>query len=33
LAGSGTSLVRYHEGESEFEIDVLADSKTGSFLD
>ena len=33
LAGSGPSLVRYHEGESELEIDVLADSKTGSFLD
>jgi len=33
LAGAGASLVRYHEGESELEIDVLADSKTGSFLD
>jgi 23S rRNA (cytosine1962-C5)-methyltransferase len=33
LAGGGPSLVRYHEGESELEIDVLSDSKTGSFLD
>jgi 23S rRNA (cytosine1962-C5)-methyltransferase len=33
LAGSGPTLVRYHEGPSELEIDLLADSKTGSFLD
>lgn len=33
LAGSGPSLVRYHEGPAALELDVLADSKTGSFLD
>lgn len=33
LGGGGPTLVRYHEGESELEIDLLADSKTGSFLD
>lgn len=33
LSGGGPTLVRYHEGESELEIDLLADSKTGSFLD
>lgn len=33
LSGAGPSLVRYHEGEAELELDVLADSKTGSFLD
>jgi 23S rRNA (cytosine1962-C5)-methyltransferase len=33
LAGEGKTLVEYHEGESALEIDLLADSKTGSFLD
>lgn len=33
LAGEGPTLVRYHEGASLLELDVLRDSKTGSFLD
>lgn len=33
LGGEGKTLVEYHEGESALEIDLLADSKTGSFLD
>ncbi len=33
LAGEGPTLIRYHEGESVLELDVLVDSKTGSFLD
>jgi 23S rRNA (cytosine1962-C5)-methyltransferase len=33
LAGEGATQVAYHEGENRFEIDLLRDSKTGSFLD
>jgi len=33
LLGSGETKVRYHEGQNVFEIDLLADAKTGSFLD
>lgn len=33
LLGDGTTKVAYHEGENRFEIDLLTDSKTGSFLD
>jgi 23S rRNA (cytosine1962-C5)-methyltransferase len=33
LWGNGTTQVEYHEGESVLELDLLADSKTGSFLD
>lgn len=33
LHGNGTTQVGYHEGESVLELDLLADSKTGSFLD
>ncbi len=33
LAGEGSTQVAYHEGENRFEIDLLKDSKTGSFLD
>lgn len=33
LAGEGATVVAFHEGENRFEIDLLRDSKTGSFLD
>lgn len=33
LAGDGSTLVRYHEGKNHFDVDLLTDSKTGSFLD
>lgn len=33
LLGDGPTLVRYHEGQSLLELDLLTDSKTGSFLD
>lgn len=33
LHGTGPTLLRYHEGDSELELDLLADAKTGSFLD
>lgn len=33
LLGSGATITRYHEGENVFEIDLLNDAKTGSFLD
>jgi 23S rRNA (cytosine1962-C5)-methyltransferase len=33
LLGEGPTMVGYHEGSSRFEIDLLRDSKTGSFLD
>lgn len=33
LLGSGATVTRYHEGENVFEIDLLNDAKTGSFLD
>lgn len=33
LLGSGPTTVRYHEGENSFEIDLMTDAKTGSFLD
>jgi 23S rRNA (cytosine1962-C5)-methyltransferase len=33
LCGEGPTEVAYHEGENRFEIDLLKDSKTGSFLD
>ncbi len=33
LLGEGATTVRYHEGEHVFEIDLLRDAKTGSFLD
>jgi 23S rRNA (cytosine1962-C5)-methyltransferase len=33
LHGTPVERVRYHEGPSVFEIDLLNDSKTGSFLD
>ncbi|MFN7135654.1 MAG: class I SAM-dependent rRNA methyltransferase, partial [Myxococcales bacterium] len=31
--GASPALATFHEGENVFEIDLLADSKTGSFLD
>lgn len=33
LCGEGGTSVAYHEGETAFQIDLLEDSKTGSFLD
>jgi 23S rRNA (cytosine1962-C5)-methyltransferase len=33
LTGEGSTTVAYHEGPNRFEIDLLRDSKTGSFLD
>lgn len=33
LAGGGPTTVTFHEGQNRFEIDLLHDSKTGSFLD
>lgn len=33
LRGDGPTKARYHEGENAFDIDLLTDSKTGSFLD
>lgn len=33
LLGDGPTKVAYHEGENRFEIDLLTDAKTGSFLD
>ncbi len=33
LVGGGDPKVRYHEGKTAFETDLLEDSKTGSFLD
>lgn len=33
LLGSGETLTSYHEGENVFEIDLMNDAKTGSFLD
>jgi 23S rRNA (cytosine1962-C5)-methyltransferase len=33
LMGEGPTRVAFHEGKTRFEIDVLSDSKTGSFLD
>lgn len=33
LRGDGPTLVRYHEGESLLELDLMTDAKTGSFLD
>ncbi len=33
LVGEGPTLVHYAEGENRFELDVLRDAKTGSFLD
>lgn len=33
LRGDGPTAVHYHEGENRFDIDLLTDSKTGSFLD
>lgn len=33
LLGDGPTKVGYHEGENRLEIDLLADAKTGSFLD
>ncbi|MDX2011316.1 MAG: class I SAM-dependent rRNA methyltransferase [Myxococcaceae bacterium] len=33
LGGEGPTLVEYHEGRSTLSLDLLADSKTGSFLD
>jgi 23S rRNA (cytosine1962-C5)-methyltransferase len=33
LRGGGATVVEYHEGESTLELDLLRDSKTGSFLD
>lgn len=33
LIGTAPGLVGYHEGENRFVIDVMADAKTGSFLD
>lgn len=33
LRGEGPTVVGYHEGATRFEIDLLHDSKTGSFLD
>ncbi len=32
-AGGPSPLARYHEGENELEVDLLADHKTGGFLD
>lgn len=31
--GSGPAIASFHEGENLFEIDLIADAKTGSFLD
>ncbi|MGV3621106.1 MAG: class I SAM-dependent rRNA methyltransferase [Archangium sp.] len=33
LLGNGPTKVAYHEGENRFEIDLMEDAKTGSFLD
>jgi 23S rRNA (cytosine1962-C5)-methyltransferase len=33
LVGEGSTRVRYHEGPTRFELDLLEDAKTGSFLD
>ncbi len=33
LVGEGSAVQRYHEGQSELEVDLLEDMKTGSFLD
>lgn len=33
LAGEGSPVVAYHEGVNRFEVDLLRDAKTGSFLD
>ncbi len=33
LLGAGETKVSYHEGEHRFDIDLMTDSKTGSFLD
>ena len=33
LRGDGPTKVSYHEGQNRLEIDLLADAKTGSFLD
>ena len=33
LVGSGATQVRYHEGLNGFDIDLMEDAKTGSFLD
>ncbi len=33
LRGDGPTLVRYHDAGSLFEVDVMADGKTGGFLD
>lgn len=33
LAGEGPTVFTYHEGVNAFEVDLLADMKTGSFLD
>jgi 23S rRNA (cytosine1962-C5)-methyltransferase len=33
LRGDGPTLVRYHDAGNVFEVDVLADGKTGGFLD
>jgi 23S rRNA (cytosine1962-C5)-methyltransferase len=33
LAGEGPTRVRYHEGATLFELDLLDDAKTGAFLD
>ena len=33
LLGEGPAMVRYHEGENVFEVDLLEDMKTGGFLD
>jgi 23S rRNA (cytosine1962-C5)-methyltransferase len=33
LRGEGPTTVRYHEGPTRFELDLLEDAKTGSFLD
>ncbi len=33
LVGDGATVARYHDAGNEFEIDVMADKKTGGFLD
>ncbi|MGA9519897.1 MAG: class I SAM-dependent rRNA methyltransferase [Myxococcaceae bacterium] len=33
LHGEGPALFSYHEGENRFEVDLIEDHKTGSFLD
>lgn len=33
LAGGGSTVCGYHEGEHRFEVDLLGDMKTGAFLD